>query len=63
MEIGPAADKNITLIKIILQNESNNENRHLMIASVNIPPTGSAVEYSRQKTILNFSATMNYLNE
>jgi hypothetical protein len=63
VEIGSAIDKNITLIKIICENESSKESRHLLVASIYIPPTGSAVEDSRNKKILNFSATLSYLNE
>lgn len=58
VDIGTACDKNITIVKVLCD-----RSRHLILMSVYVPPVASAVEDSRRKTVLNLSATLNYLTE
>jgi exonuclease III len=50
-------------VKIICENVIEKKTSHIIVASVYIPPINAAVKDSRKNTVLNFSATMSYLNE
>ncbi len=58
ISVGVAQDKNITLVKLLCE-----EGQHLLLMSLYIPPTSSAVEGSRAKTLSNLRTTLLYLQQ